>query len=60
MIYITGDTHAHFHDFTSRIEHAGIGNSDTAIVCGDFGFTLAEIMMKCILMQWSCSHILLL
>lgn len=42
MIYITGDTHAHFHDFTSRIEHAGIGNSDTAIVCGDFGFTLGR------------------
>ena len=40
MIYITGDTHAHFHDFTSRIEHAGIGKGDTAIVWRDFVFTL--------------------
>ena len=39
MIYITGDTHADFTDFTNRIEHAGISEGDTAIVCGDFGFT---------------------
>ena len=39
MIYITGDTHADFHDFTSRIEKAGISEGDTVIVCGDFGFT---------------------
>ena len=39
MIFITGDTHAEFDDFTNRMEHAGISEGDTAIVCGDFGFT---------------------
>ena len=39
MIFITGDTHAEFDDYTNRMEHAGISEGDTAIVCGDFGFT---------------------
>ena len=39
MIYITGDTHAFFDQLTNRMEHAGITQGDTAIVCGDFGFT---------------------
>ena len=42
MIYITGDTHAHFDQLTNRMEHAGISEGDTAIVCGDFGFTLGR------------------
>lgn len=38
MIYITGDTHGDYDDFSVRIEKCGIGEGDTVIVCGDFGF----------------------
>ena len=37
MIYVTGDTHGDIERFKSR-EMKKLGNGDTLIICGDFGF----------------------
>ena len=38
MLYITGDTHGNYPDFVRRMENAGAGRGDTALICVDFGF----------------------
>lgn len=44
MIYITGDTHGSFRDFSERIHSKNVKKGDIVIVCGDFGFLWGDQM----------------
>ena len=49
MIYITGDTHGNYYELIQRIEPLDLTESDTLIVCGDFGFVWTQPYVKIIL-----------
>ncbi|SDA20840.1 hypothetical protein SAMN02910447_01864 [Ruminococcus sp. YE71] len=46
MIYVTGDTHGYYDEMLYRLRDIKIGEGDTLIICGDFGFVWDDVSSR--------------